>query len=104
MEEIKTTEFVVTYDPETATVVFQGILRVHGYTSYLPIERLLSDIVAQKPPTITLDIHALEFINSSGIDVLYRFAYKAHSQARSQLVVRRLAQGGPWQERLVRTI
>lgn len=104
MEEIKDENYNVTYDPATATVAFQGTLRVQGYVSYQPIEKLLNAVIAQRPPTITLDIHRLVFINSSGIDVIYRFAYKAHGQAHSQLTVRRLAQGAPWQERLVRTI
>jgi hypothetical protein len=104
MEAIKNEAYSVTYDPASATVVFQGVLRVHSYTSYLPLERLLNDVVALKPPVITLDIHELTFINSSGIDVIYRFAYKASSQAHSDLIVRRLASGAPWQERLVRTI
>lgn len=103
MEEIKGEKYSVTYDLETATVTFQGILRVQGYLSYQSIDKLLNEVAAQRPPTITLDIHRLAFTNSSGIDVIYRFAYKIY-QARSQLIVRRLAQGAPWQERLVRTI
>ena len=104
MEEIKDEKYSVTYDPVTATVAFQGILRVQGYLSYQPIERLLDKVIAQSLPTITLDIHKLAFINSSGIDVIYRFAYKMSSQAHSRLIVRRLTQGAPWQERLERTI
>lgn len=104
MEEIRDEKFSVTYDPATATVAFRGILRVQGYVSYQPIERLLNEVIAQNLPTITLDIHRLAFINSSGIDVIYRFAYKAHGQAHSRLIVRRLARGAPWQERLERTI
>jgi hypothetical protein len=100
MEEIKGEKYSVTYDPATATVTFRGILRVQGYLSYQPIEKMLNAVIAQSLPTITLDVHGLAFINSSGIDVIYRFAYKVHGQ----LIVRRLAQGAPWQERLERTI
>jgi hypothetical protein len=104
MEEIKDEKYGVTYDPATATVAFQGILRLQGYLSYQPIEKLLNEVIAERPPKVTLDVHGLEFISSSGIDVVYRFAYKVYSRAHSQLIVRRLAQGAPWQERLVRTI
>ena len=104
MEEIKDEKYSVTYDSATATVALQGILRVQGYLSYRPIEKLLNGVIAQGSPKITLDVHRLAFINSSGVDVIYRFAYKGHSQAHSQLIVRRLAQGAPWQERLERTI
>jgi hypothetical protein len=103
MKEAKGEKYSVIYDPSTATVAFQGTLRVQGYLSYQSIDKLLNEVAAQRPPTITLDIHGLAFTNSSGIDVIYRFAYKVY-QARSQLIVRRLARGAPWQERLVRTV
>ena len=104
MEEIKTEEYTVTYDPETAVVTLEGKLRLYDYTSYQPLETMLHEAILDPVPTVTLDIQALEFINSSGLDVFFRFAHKVSRHKGTQLVVRRSNQPVPWQTKLLSTM
>ena len=104
MEEIKSEEYSVTYDPTTATVVFQGTLRLYDYASYQPTETLLHKALTEAAAVITLDVHQLGFINSSGLDMLFRFAHRASNRKGTQLVVRRSKQAAPWQKKLLATM
>jgi len=104
MEEIKSEEYSVTYDPATATVAFQGTLRLYDYASYQPTEALLHSALTEPAAVITLDVHKLEFINSSGLDMLFRFAHKTSTRKDTQLVVRRSKNAAPWQKKLLSTM
>ena len=96
--EIKTDDYRVWYDPETATVYFQGLLRESGIADYKPIEQLLDEVIVQKLPTLTMNLLELEFLNSSGMSVLSRFVIGVRKQKGIQLVVKG-TQGIPWQGR-----
>ena len=48
----------------------QGSLRLRGPEEYASILQLLTDAAETKPPTLTLDLRALRFLNSSRINVL----------------------------------
>lgn len=104
MEEIKSEEYSVTYNPATATVMFEGTLRLYDYASYQPTEALLHKALTESTAVITLDVHKLEFINSSGLDMLFRFAHKASTRKGTQLVVRRSEGAVPWQKKLLSTM
>ena len=104
MEEIKSEEYSVTYDPATATVAFQGTLRLYDYASYQPTEALLHKALTESAAVVTLDVHQLEFINSSGLDMLFRFAHRASTRKDTQLVVRRSKDAVPWQKKLLSTM
>ena len=99
MEEIKSEEYTVIYDPATATVMFEGTLRLYDYASYQPTEALLHRALAEAAAVITLDVHKLEFINSSGLDMLFRFAHRVSTRKGTQLVVRRSAHAAPCLQR-----
>ena len=71
--EIKTEDYVITYKPEIAMVVCQGSLRLSGMEEYAPLVQFLNDIVDSQPPTLILNLQNLEFLNSSGINVLSKF-------------------------------
>jgi len=71
--EIKTKDFTVWYDNETTTVFFSGSLRLRGTTEYAPINKLLNEVIAQKPSQLRLDLHDLKFLNSSGINMFSKF-------------------------------
>jgi len=85
--EIKSEDYQVTCDPDPPTVVFRGALRLRGAAEYAPIVQLLDDIVAAAPETATLNLRDLRFLNSSGINVLFRFVIKVREQSSTQLVV-----------------
>lgn len=85
--EIKTEDYNIWYDVMTKTVTCQGSLRLGGMEEYAPIVQLLNDVVDQQPPMLTLNLRSLEFLNSSGINVLSKFVIKVRQQKNMQLVV-----------------
>ncbi len=94
--EIKGENYRVWYDPSEVKVHFEGILRLSGAQEYQPIEDLLHKVLATDPKTVTLDVRALSFLNSSGINVLYKFAIAARKKGDLQLVVHG-SKAVPWQ-------
>ncbi len=94
--EIKTDDYQVWYEPETATVYFQGLLRESGIADYKPIEQFLEQIITQELPTLTMNLLELEFLNSSGMSVLSRFVIGVRKKRGIELVVKG-AQRIPWQ-------
>ncbi|MBN1218904.1 MAG: hypothetical protein JXM69_08250 [Anaerolineae bacterium] len=101
--EVKGENYHVIYNPETATVTCQGSIRVHGISEYNHIVQLLSHVVAQKPDTVILDLRELEFLSSSGINILSRFVIKIREQRSSNLIVR-AAFEIPWQQKSLRNL
>lgn len=94
--EIKGGNYRVWYDPAYVVVSFEGILRLSGAQEYEPIENLLDKVLMTEPKTITLDLQALHFLNSSGINMLYKFAIATRKKGDLQLVVRG-SKNTPWQ-------
>jgi len=94
--EIKGGTYRVWYDPSETTVHFEGILRLGGAEEYQPIEKLLERVLESNPTRIMLDLRGLSFLNSSGINVLYKFSIATRKQADTQLVVRG-SKSMPWQ-------
>lgn len=86
--EIKTDDYVIGYDSATATVNCEGSLRLNGVEAYAPIVEMLEEAVNQEPPIITLNVKDLEFLNSSGINVLSKFVIKVRQKKSINLVVK----------------
>ncbi len=70
--DIKGPGYRVWFDPNTITVYFEGVLRL-GTAEYEPVEQLLHGVLATKPQTLRLHMNNLTFLNSSGINTLYKF-------------------------------
>jgi len=85
--EVKGTNYHVTYEPVTSTVSFQGTLRLRGLNEYDPIVQLLDEVVDAEPAKITLDLRGLRFLNSSGINILFKFIIKVREKGQSKLIV-----------------
>lgn len=88
MMEIKTDDYRLWYDPQVATVYCQGSLRLNGMDEYAPIVELLERAIDQEPPTMTLNLQELQFLNSSGINVLSKFAIKVRQKKNVHLIVK----------------
>ena len=86
--EVKKDDYRVWYDPTTATVNFQGLIRESQISDYKPLEELLEGVIAQKPPVISMNLQELEFLNSSGMTILSRFVIGVRNKKMIQLVVR----------------
>jgi hypothetical protein len=98
--EIRKDEYQVTFDEATATITCSGRFRLRS-PDYKPIIQLLNDVTSQAPPTITLDVRQVQFLNSSGINALSKFVIQVRKQNHSQLVVRG-SNEYPWQKKSLR--
>ncbi|GET39744.1 slr1659 superfamily regulator [Microseira wollei] len=85
--EIRTEHYSIYYDKLTETAIFNGSLRLSGIEEYYPIVQLLNDLAEQQPSTITLNLRQLDFLNSSGINVLSKFVIKVREKGNIQMVV-----------------
>jgi hypothetical protein len=101
--EIKSDGYHIIGDPTTTTITFRGVLRLRGVTEYDHIVQLLNDMAIQEPNTITLDLRELQFLNSSGINVLFRFVIKIREQATSKLIVHGSSLV-PWQQKSLQNL
>lgn len=85
--EIKTKDYSICYDPTIETVFCQGSLRLGGVEEYEPIVKLLNNLADQEPQKIILNLQKLEFLNSSGINVLSKYVIKVRQKGTIQMVV-----------------
>lgn len=101
--EIKTEAYSVWYDPQQTTIVCQGSLRLSGMKEYQPIVDLLNSVTEQHPEKIVLNLQKLEFLNSSGINVLSKFVIRIRQQKTIAMTVL----GGndiPWQGKSLKNL
>ena len=66
----------INYDKSTSTVTCKGSLRLSGMEEYAPIVDLLNKVADESPNTVYLNLQGLEFLNSSGINVLSKFVIR----------------------------
>ena len=87
IQEIKGKDYSIHYDLESVTVCFQGELSLGGPAEYAPIAELLDEVANREPPTITLNLKNLKFVNSSGISMLSKFVISVRKKKTIQLLV-----------------
>lgn len=102
MSEIKTDKYTVSYNPEDATVVFDGSLMLNGAPAYEPILNLLKAAAEeQEPKALTIDIRQLKFLNSSGINMMTKFIMYISDVKELKLVISLVyLQHVVWQKKL----
>lgn len=83
---IETEDYRVYYQADMATVVLEGYLRLDGIEAYQPVMDLLL-LAAERDPCI-VDLHQLEFLNSSGISMLSMFVVKVRDRGTTHLSFR----------------
>lgn len=86
-QEINGDDYRVHYNPESVTVSFIGELSLSGPGDYAPIAQLLDDVANQEPSTMILDLRKLEFLNSSGISLVSKFAINMRKRKTIQVIV-----------------
>jgi hypothetical protein len=101
--EIKSGDYSICYDPVSETVNCQGSLRLSGIDEYAPIVQLLNDLADSDPAKITLNLRELEFLNSSGINVLSKFVIKVRQKGTIQMVVK-ASKNIPWQGKSLKNL
>lgn len=96
MLEIRTEDYSVWYDRPTNTVICKGAFRLSGVAEYAPISQLLNDVLNEQPPVIVLNLRDLQFLNSSGINILSKFVISVRQKGNTQLLVQG-SKNIPWQ-------
>lgn len=101
--EVKGDDYKVWYDGSAASIYCQGSLRLAGTEEYAPIVQILEHVIEQSPQSITLNLCQLEFLNSSGINVLSKFVIKVRQKEKISITV----QGSdtiPWQGKSLKNL
>ena len=101
--EIKTENYKIVYDEVSHNIAFYGSLRLNGTAEYAPITELLDNIARQEPEKIILDLKELNFLNSSGISILSKFAINIRRRQNIQMVVIG-AKKNPWQGKSLKNL
>lgn len=96
--EIANADYTVSYDPATHAILLLGSLRLRGMAEYAPIIEVLDAAVDDEPETIVLDLRELQFLNSSGINMLFRFVIDVRERKKSRIVVKGTTES-PWQQK-----
>ena len=94
--EIKTNDYRVW--SEGATIHYEGTMRLSGTEAYEPILELMHTVMAEKPAAIVLDLTELEFLNSSGINLLAKFTIEVRKAGDVGLSVKGSTRI-PWQSK-----
>jgi hypothetical protein len=91
-------EYSVAYEQAERVVRFTGLLRLRSPRDYGPILELLRGAHAEGGPTLTLDLRALEMLNSSGIGTFGQFLVEVRKAGQTQVKILGSAEK-PWQAR-----
>jgi hypothetical protein len=81
---------------EKNEVFFDGILRLAGPDAYAPIYSLAFGLLHGEHDQVTFNLTGLEFLNSSGINLLAKLTIEARKKPDLRLVVKGTNQF-PWQ-------
>lgn len=101
--EIETVDYKVWYDEMRNTLKCKGSFRLNGVEEYSPIIELLNHAAEKQPSVLTLDLRELQFLNSSGINILLKFVISVRKRSEMTLVV----QGSkliPWQNKSLQNL
>ena len=95
--EIKTGDYRIWV--EGSAIHFEGTMRLSGADAYQPIMDMLDAVVDADPEHITLDLGGLEFLNSSGINLLARFVIKVRKELAAAQISVKGTKKIPWQSK-----
>lgn len=100
---IQSDDYEIQYLPETNEVVFQGSLRLSGAEEYQPIVDLLESLIDDQPRHILLDLRQLDFLNSSGINILSKFVINVRKRNTIEVTVKG-TKTIPWQGKSLKNL
>ncbi len=72
-------DYSINYEAQTGVTRFEGSLRLNGTEEYAPISAFLTSTLEQENKSQLWDLTALEFLNSSGINMMYKFIISLRS-------------------------
>jgi hypothetical protein len=85
--KISDDQYAIEYHADTATILCSGSLRLYGGNEYAAIIDLLNTAADQKPEKLFLDFRELKFLNSSGINVFYKFILRVRDLQATAIIV-----------------
>lgn len=101
--EVKGDDYRVWYEPAETCIYCQGSLRLAGSDEYAPIVQVLESVIDQAPKNLILNLCQLEFLNSSGINVLSKFVIKVRQKDTMKITVQG-SEGIPWQGKSLKNL
>lgn len=103
--DIKNEDYSISCDMETATIRCEGSLRLSGMEEYASLVELFNHVVDLEPlpALITLDLRRLEFLNSSGINVVSKFVIKVRQKQGIKMLVKGTNRI-PWQGKSLKNL
>ncbi|ALG66711.1 slr1659 superfamily regulator [Beggiatoa leptomitoformis] len=101
--QIKTDDYDIAFDTVTNVITCKGSLLLSGSDEYAPLLDLMNNATEQPIEMLTLDVRALEFLNSSGINTMTKFVINVRNKKSLQLTVVGYEQV-PWQVRLLKNL
>ncbi|MFP4103398.1 slr1659 superfamily regulator [Coleofasciculus sp.] len=102
-QNVQGENYQVIGDIETATVYFEGSLRLGGMKEYEPIIKILDEMIQQDHSLITLNLRELEFLNSSGISMLSKFVLNVRKKKTIQIEIKG-SDKIPWQGKSLKNL
>jgi len=87
--------YKVTYDINSGAISFSGTFRCTN-DEYAEMSKILEQVSAAKPAKIIIDLTSMEFLNSSGINMLAKFVINMRKGSDSSLEIKG-SNSFPWQ-------
>ena len=103
IKDFKTEDYQVYYKHEAQTIVLSGSLRLSGLEETNPVIKLLNDVLDENPENLIFDLRDLEFLNSSGINMLSKFVIKVRQKQNVSLKILASYQI-PWQGKSLKNL
>lgn len=94
--DIRTSEYQVWV--EDSTIHYEGTMRLSGTQAYAPILELMQHVLDSTSESIVLDLTELEFLNSSGINLLAKFTIEVRKRPAIKIMVKGSTRI-PWQSK-----